>query len=50
LVMKSNVAKSRQDRSRISRWKIYVDDLFNRLTPWCNISHIIMGIPSKNLE
>jgi hypothetical protein len=48
--MKSNIVKSRQEGARISRWKSYVDDLLNGLTPWCKLPHIIMGIPSKEPE
>jgi hypothetical protein len=46
--MKYNVMKSRQEGAGISRWKIYIDDLLNRLTPWCKLPHIIMGIPYKD--
>jgi hypothetical protein len=46
LVMKSNVLKSRQEGAGLG-WKSYVDDLLNGLTPWCNLPHIIVGIPSK---
>jgi hypothetical protein len=45
--MKSNVMKSRQERDGISGKKIYVDDMLNGITSWCNLPHIIMGIPSK---
>jgi hypothetical protein len=48
--MKFNVAKSRQEGVGIGGWKSYVDDLLNRLTPSCNLPHIIMGIPSKEPE
>jgi hypothetical protein len=48
--MKSNVVKSRQEGVGIKWVEIYVDDLLNGLTPWCNIPHIIMGIPSKESE
>jgi hypothetical protein len=30
--------------------KSYIDILFNRLTPWCKLPHIIMATPSKEPE
>ena len=48
--MKSNVVKSRQEGVGINGWKIYINDLLNRLRPWCKLPHIIMGIPSKEPE
>ena len=47
--MKSNVATTRREGAGLG-WKIYVDDMLNRLTPWCKLPHIIVGIPSKEPE
>ena len=47
--MKSNIATMRREGAGL-RWKSYVDDLLNRLMPWCKLPHIIVGIPSKEPE
>ena len=48
-MIKSNVTTTRQEGAGL-RWKSYIDDLLNRLMPWCKLPHIIVGIPSKEPE
>ena len=47
--MKSNVTIMRREGVGLG-WKSFIDNMLNGLTPWCKIPHIIVGIPSKEIE
>jgi hypothetical protein len=47
--MKSNVSTTGREGVGPGL-KIYIDNLLNRVTPWCKLPHTIVGILSKEPE